>query len=151
MRLVPVVLSLGLGLALGQPANLTGTWHLNTEKSRWGQMRKPMSVVLTIDHKEPVFRYTGSILYANEDTREFGFEGAIDGKEYPMTRSVGRGKVTLRRAGPNRFDSTFQTDDGVSMETAVNTLSRDGRTLTRELRLRTLEGTKSWTEVYERR
>jgi hypothetical protein len=148
---VPAVLTVGLGLSLDQPGNLTGTWHLNVEKSRWGEMRKPNSVVLVIDHKEPALHYSGSIMYANEDTREFVFDGAIDGKEYPMTRSFGKGKVALHRVGPSRFDSTFRTDDGVAVETAANTLSRDGRTLTRQLRLQTPEGTKSWTEIYERR
>lgn len=149
--LVPLAVTAGLGLSPGQTGNLTGTWHLNAEKSRWGEMRKPHNVVLTIDHKEPAFRYSGSIMYANEDTRDFAFDGAIDGREYPMTRSAGSGKVVLRRLGPRQFESTFRTDDGVTVETATSTLSRDGRTLTRELRVQRLEGSRRWTEVYERR
>ncbi len=148
---VPAILLMGLGLSLDQAGNLTGTWQLNVEKSHWGEMRRPTSVVIVIDHNEPTLHYSGSIVYANEDTRDFAFDGAIDGKAYPMTRSFGKGKAVLRRVGPSQFHSTFATDDGLYVESATTTLSRDGRTLTRELKLQTPEDTKNWTEIYERR
>ena len=99
---VPAILLMGLGLSLDQAGNLTGTWQLNVEKSHWGEMRRPTSVVIVIDHNEPTLHYSGSIVYANEDTRDFAFDGAIDGKAYPMTRSFGKGKAVLRRVGPAR-------------------------------------------------
>lgn len=155
MRRIParfVLLCLGVGIALAADiaGDLTGTWRLNPEKSRWGEMQKPDSVVLVIDHKEPALNYSGSTTYANEGTREFVFHGAIDGRPYPMTRSMGTGKVWLRRINPLRFESTFRGDNGLAVETAVTTISADGHTLTRQLRLTTPEKTVTWTEVYER-
>jgi hypothetical protein len=140
-----------LGIASAQPADLTGSWHLNVEKSRWGSVNKPLSVVLTIEHREPQLHYHGVVLYSNEDTRDFTFSGALDGAAYAMSRSFGDGTITLRRIDSWTVESTFRSSDGLFVETAQTTLSRSGRTLTRRLRLTTPEGRKSWTEYYEKR
>lgn len=150
--LLPFVLAASaLGIASAQPADLTGSWHLNVEKSKWGGMTKPVSVALEIVHKEPMLNYHGVVMYANEDTREFAFSGALDGTEYAMSRSFGDGMITLRRIDAWTVESTFRTPDGLYRETAQTTISRSGRTLTRRLRLHSPGGRKSWTEVYERR
>ena len=148
--LVPAFLSVALGVCAGQPANLTGHWHLNVEKSHWGSKPKPQSVTLFIEHNEPMLRYRGTVTHTNEDTRDFTFEGTIDGRPYSMMGSGGMGTVVLRRVDLNTFESVFRNADGSYIETARNSLSRDGRLLTRQIRLRTPEGTETWTEVYER-
>ncbi|MGQ9917507.1 MAG: hypothetical protein ACUVS7_08830 [Bryobacteraceae bacterium] len=138
-------------LCAAQPANLSGNWQLNVDRSKWGTVNKPVSVVLTIEHQEPKLSYHGSVLYANEDQRDFGFSGAIDGKPYPMSRSFGNGEIVLVRVNDRTIESTFRTADGNYVETARTTVSRDGLTLERRLKLVSPEGTKKWTEIYERR
>ncbi len=108
-------------------------------------------VVLTIDHKEPNIEYRGSVVYANEDSREFGFFGAFDGKPYAMSRSFGSGSIVLKRVDGLAFDSVFTTEDGRYAEKTRTDLSRDGKTLTRQIRLESKDGNKSWTEVYDRK
>jgi hypothetical protein len=144
-------LAFSASLCAEQTNNLTGNWQLNVGKSVWGKVPKPVSVMLTVEHNEPQFSYRGAVQYANEDTREFGFSGAFDGKPYPMSRSVGEGKIVLQRTGPRAFESTFTCDCGNYTETATTTLSKDGKTLTRVLRLKAPDGTSVWTEIYERR
>jgi hypothetical protein len=148
---LPVVLAAASLLASAQPADLTGSWHLNIEKSRWGSVSKPLSVVLTIEHREPRLDYHGMVLYASEDTREFAFSGAVDGSAHAMSRSFGDGTITLRRIDAWTVESVFRSHDGLFVETAQTTIARSGRTLTRRLRLQTPEGRKSWTEQYDRR
>jgi len=121
------------------------------EKSRWGQASRPSSVVIVIDHHEPEIQYHGAVTYINEDTRAFGFTGAFDGKPYKMSRSFGDGMITLRRVDEYTFDSTFRTGDGLYTETARTSISRDGKTLTRKLTVRSADGSKSWVEVYDKR
>ena len=145
------LLSLGLGAFAADPPNLSGSWHLNVQKSSWGNVTKPISVVLTIQHQEPQFTYQGSVTYVNEESREFGYSGAFDGKPYPMSRSYGDGTITMRRVDAATFESTFKTDDGKNTETTRTTLSSNGLTMTRKLRTTSPEGTKSWTEIYEKR
>jgi hypothetical protein len=149
-RIVTASLFLG-AISAAQPVNLSGNWQLNVARSRWGNVNKPVSVVLVIEHQEPKLSYHGSVLYANEDQRDFGFSGAIDGKPYPMSRSFGDGLITLTRVNDRTIESTFRTHDGHYIETARTTVSRDGQTMQRELKLVSPEGTKKWTEIYERR
>ena len=90
-------LALSTGICAAQTPNLTGTWKLNIEKSRWGKRPKPVSVLLDIEHKEPMVKYAGRVVDAREETREFNFSGTIDGKEYPATTPYGEGKVRPHR------------------------------------------------------
>ncbi len=139
------------GLCGGQPANLSGSWHLNVEKSKWGSANKPHSVVLTIEHNEPNLHYHGEVVYANEDHRTFGFSGAFDKKSYPMSRSFGDGQIVLTRIDTLTFDSVFRSADGVTVESARTAISRDGKTLTRSVKLTAPGGTQKWTEVYDKK
>lgn len=144
--------ALSLGASLAQVANLSGTWDLNVGKSNWGKLQKPLAITVTIEHREPALKYTGTIVYsAGEDTRTFGFEGAIDGKEYPITRSFGSGKIRIRRLDPRTTESVFRSDDGLWEEYARTSISADGKTLRREIRRKGPEGEMRWTEVYDKR
>ncbi|HNY40482.1 MAG TPA: hypothetical protein PKJ41_08800 [Bryobacteraceae bacterium] len=151
IKLLAACLFVFPGVCAAQPINLTGNWHLNVEKSKWGNVTKPHSVVLVIDHKEPVLQYQGKVTYSNEDSRDFGYSGAIDGKPYPMDRSFGTGMITVHRVDGETLESEFRSEDGRYVETARTSVSRDGNTLTRRLRLKAPESTQSWTEVYEKR
>ena len=149
---VVAVTAVALVTAAEQVVDLSGAWHLNVEKSRWGKHPKPHSVVVNIVHNEPALKYSGIAVAANgEDTREFSFEGAIDGKEYLITGAFGEGKIAIRRVSPTTTASVFKSNDGNVVETATTTVSADGRTLRREIKVKGPEGEMSWTEIYERR
>ena len=143
--------SLSQGLSMGQVPDLSGMWRLNVQKSSWGSVRKPISVMLDVLHREPQFEYSGTVVYANEDSRDFAFKGAIDGKPHSMTRSFGTGSITIQRVNARTFDSVFRTEDGNYVENSRTTLSADGKSITRVLRVKTPAEERSWTEVYERR
>jgi hypothetical protein len=145
-----VLCSLSPAVCMGEVANLTGTWRLNVEKSRWGSMKKPVSVIVEVRHEEPSLEYRGTVMYANEETRDFVFKGGIDGKRYPMTRSYGSGSIALERTSERTFNSVFETADGRYIESATTSLSSDGKVIRRTLRLKTGAVEKRWTELYER-
>lgn len=136
--------------AFAQLGNMSGDWYLNVEHSRWGQMRKPISVVLHITHHEPYLKYSGEVLYANEDVRDFSFDGAVDGKEHAMTRSFGPGRIIIHRVDLTTILSVMKSDDGQYVETARTSMTQDGKRMTRSLRLQSPEGVKTWTEIYEK-
>ena len=152
MSMRPILLSVLLYPAAGVWAadDLSGTWLLNVEKSRWDGVQAPVSLVLEIDHKEPRLKYHGHITYASGRERDFYFDGALDGKDYPMTRSYASGLVSLKRFELHTFKSEFRSTDGRYVESAEVRLSVNSRRLTRKVRLDTPEGARSWTEVYER-
>jgi hypothetical protein len=114
-------------------------------------MQQPQSVFVEIDHREPALRYCGTVTYPNEEQRQFCFEGAIDGKRYVVDRSYGAGTMSARRLDARSVESTYVSDDGRYSEVTVTMLSRDGKRLTRRIRLTTPEGAKNWTEEYDRK
>jgi hypothetical protein len=151
-RTIPLLIVFSFGTSWAQVASLSGTWQLNVEKSKWGKLQKPVTAVVSITHREPKLEYTGSIVYATgEDTRPFGFNGAIDGKEYPGTRSAGAGKITLKRVDDRTIFSHFRSDDGLFTEEATTSVSPDGKSMRRALQRKGPDGELKWTEVYEKR
>ncbi len=139
----------GWPFSMGQ-ANFSGTWKLNLDKSRYGNLRKPVAVIVTINHQDPAFSYSGSVVDADGDLRNFEFSGAIDGKSYPASRNSGQGTVILRWTTSNTFTEVFTSADGRWVETITRSLSRNGRTLTQRTRLRGPNGQVTWTEVYDK-
>jgi hypothetical protein len=134
-----------------QAVDMSGLWRLDVTRSSWGKTQKPVEVVISITHNEPAFFYKGSIAYANDDSREFAFAGAVDGNPYGMTRSAGPGTVTLRRVSASVIESVFVTEDGHFRESCRTAISGDGRTLTRRIRAIGPSGDVRWTEVYTKR
>jgi hypothetical protein len=147
-------LFLALGIALAQTPDLSGTWKLNVEKSVWGKHPKPSNATVTIEHREPSFKYSGVVTTGlgseNADRRSFSYEGMIDGKEYPLSGSAGEGTVVLRRVSANTITSERKGPDGKLLETARTTLTGDGKRLVREVKATSPAGEVSWTEIYDR-
>jgi hypothetical protein len=149
---VLIVFGVLLGAAAAQNADLSGTWILNLQKSHWGNKPKPIGVTIAIDHKDPSYQYKGTVTQTTEDAREFTFSGAIDGKEYPMTAAAGPGTAILKRINPYTIEVDFRSSDGQRTENIRTSISTDGQVLTRTITEQTPEaGTRTWTEVYDRR
>ncbi|MEN6606483.1 MAG: hypothetical protein ABFD60_04515 [Bryobacteraceae bacterium] len=141
-----------LSISQAQVINMSGTWNLNVQKSSWGKVQKPVSVLVTIEHDEPALKYSGNMVYfGGEDTRTFSFAGAIDGKWYPISRSYGSGKISMRRIDFRSMESEFRSDDGKWTEHIRTLVSRDGKELRRTIRRTGPEGNLNWTEVYDKR
>jgi hypothetical protein len=139
-------------LCLGcmQAQDMSGTWKLNVEKSDWRGVRRPLSVVVTVEHQEPILKYSGWVTYPDNPPRGFSFDGAIDGKPHPALRSYGQGSSQMRRLGWDSVESDFRSDDGRFREGAKTILSADGRQMIRSLHLNSPNGREDWTEVYEK-
>ena len=146
-----VLLTLTAGKCAAEAANLSGTWRLNVNKSSWSGVRRPEMVVLRIDHREPVLKFAGSVDHPNEETRQFAFDGLIDGKEYPGQRSYGAGAAAFKRINDHTILSTFRSEDGQYVESTEIVVAADGRTLRQHIKLTTPAGKREWTEIYERR
>ena len=140
-------------LSAGSPvANLSGTWVLDANQSKWSDHQRPTSVVITIAHQEPTLKYTGEeIKPGEEQAREFSFDGAIDAKSYPVRGPGQEGSMYYKRVDGRTIDSVFTSNDHTVVEQARTSISADGKRLTRELKLREPGRTESWTEVYVRK
>jgi hypothetical protein len=127
---------------------MSGIWKLNAEKSEWRGVRRPLSVVVTVEHREPMLKYSGWVTYPDSPPRGFSFDGAIDGKPHAALRSYGPGSSQMRRLGGHEVASDFRSADGRFREAAQTLLSADGKQMTRRLQLNGPNGREDWTEVY---
>jgi len=132
------------------PADVTGSWRLNVDRSVWGSRPKPVSVTLHIQHNEPALSYTGVVIYSGEDMRPFSFTGAIDGKQYAMDRSLGPGTAVCRRVSTAAFECVFRASAGGAVEITRTSIGADGKRLTRRVQLQSSEGNSTSTEIYDR-
>jgi hypothetical protein len=142
---------LSLAACGAKAPDLSGNWKLNVEKSTWGKVRKPTGVSLEIQHNEPSLKYSGRVVDAESEGREFSFEGAIDGREYSTHGAFADGRIVFERKPGNVIASTFHSGDGLLTESAETSVSADGKILTRRVRLKRPDSDLSWTERYERR
>lgn len=151
---IALVLSITAALGLAQTPDMSGTWRLNVEKSVWGKHPKPSGATVTIEHREPSFKYSGDIATGlgseSADHRTFSFEGAVDGKEYPVGGSAGEGMVMMKRVGDRTIVSERKGPDGKVLETSKTSISHDGKQLVREMKAAGPNGDVSWTEIYDR-
>jgi hypothetical protein len=135
-------------LGAADVANLSGTWVLKVEKSRWGKKPKPTSMVVEIEHQEPTLKYRGVGVDDQGVKNEFQFEGAIDGKEYSRDSGL---KTVIKRVNKYTVTSTTSSADGRVVTQATTVVSADGNTLTRTMHQKGSDGDVRWTEVYERK
>ncbi len=105
-----------------------------------------------MQHHEPQLKYSGTVVVDEQGkTNNFEFDGAIDGKEYPVKGGAGPGKVVIKRVDATHTRSETKSDDGKYVENTVTSLSKDGRVLTRRINLKGPDGQTTWTEVYEKK
>ena len=97
---------------------------------------------ITIEHNEPKLKYEGTITDANEATRNFSFDGAIDGKDY--------NGVTVQRLSPYSTTSTLKSEDGKNEEVTTTTVTKNGKHLVRRVQSTGPDGKQTWTELYAR-
>ena len=145
------VLLITCAAALADVANLSGTWSLNPDRSRFGSNPHPAGVILTIQHNEPSLKYSGTVNQSSEGHAiDFQFDGAIDGKPYTIKEDRGDRTTTFRRVSDRVIESVSKWSDGELKSTI--TISGDGKTLERRMNFRDREGKKrDWTEIYERK
>lgn len=108
---------------------LTGKWHINTAKSKYGSGNGPAR------HDLEFALVPGGIRYASNgvDSKGAAFSSAytakFDGKEYPVSGSKKWAPVVVKRVDERTIQSSYLLH-GKVQATAVSAVSADGRTLT---------------------
>jgi len=133
-----------VALAADTKPDFTGTWKLNVDKSDLGGA--PITaLVVTVDHKEPVFKLTAKGTAGGEDFEETE-SFTTDGK--PSEDSHG-GTVKCQWEGATlAIEGT--TPDGTPFEHARLSISADGKTVTRDAVQKTDEGEQKRHEIYDK-
>ena len=107
--------------------NLSGTWKLNQEKSKFAD-GGPDSLLIKIDHKEPAFAEDWAMTTRSGDHRSFQAKYTTDGKETEQ-EVMGRTAKTSAKWEGDALVIEFKSEGG-SFRRKI-TLSADGKTMTK--------------------
>jgi len=131
--------------------NLVGTWKLNLAKSAWGKIPAPRQDTLVVTQDDEMgLRWMASGVSADGDRFSYSFEGAADGKDYPMKSPNNEAVIGFTRAY-SRIGGTLHAVDkknGKVIQTSTTTVSNDGQTMT--VRFVSSASHVTWTEVLDR-
>jgi hypothetical protein len=154
---IPIAILLGSGAAAALPQkskarpNASGTWNLDLTKSEFGEVPKPKSAHLTVAIKGKRLSWTSDVVGADGNRVRTFFDGAMDGKEYPVRNEPDAGAVsasyTLNKDGTTH--AAIKSPTG-RMEMTIS-LSRDAKTLIIKNELIDNSCEKvTWSEVWSR-
>ncbi len=131
--------------------SLVGTWKLNPAKSAWDTIPAPKEDTLVVIQDDAAgLKWTASGVSAQGDPFSFSFEGAADGKDYPVKSANNEAVIGFTRAY-NRIGTTLHAVDkknGSVIQTSTTTVSNDGRTMT--IKFARAASHTTWTEVLDR-
>ena len=134
-----------------KPANITGTWKLNIEKSDFGNgPRATKQSVFTIEHTEPKLKFTVEGYGTDGSRIDMSFDGAIDAKPYPFKWNGREAQLTIKRIAPDTTQGVLRMPVGpttMELENYTLTVSKDGKTITRKA---TSMGGLTQTLVYDK-
>ena len=134
-----------------KPANLTGTWKLNIERSDFGNGPKATKQsVFTIEHTEPKLKFTVEGYGTDGSRLDMSFDGAIDAKPYPFKWNGREAQLTIKRLAPDTTQGVLKMPLGpttMELENYTLTVSKDGKTITRKA---TSMGGLTQTLVYDK-
>jgi hypothetical protein len=131
--------------------SLVGTWKLNLAKSVWGKVPAPREDTLVVTRDdEKGLRWAASGVSADGDRFSYSFEGAADGKDYPMKSPNNDAVIGFTRAYSRIRRNLHAVDkkDGAVIQTSTTRLSNDGQTMT--IKFVSSASEVTWTEVLDR-
>jgi len=125
--------------------NFSGTWKMNLEKSKWESLNNIRSIIVKIEHKEPHFSESVSVITGNAESTVEGTY-TTDGKESDVQSESGAFKATAKWEG----DALIVEWEKVGFHVRRKyTLSADGKTFTSTTRRHTTNGEVEETSVFE--
>jgi hypothetical protein len=125
-----------------------GTWVLNYGKSVFDPENTLQRRTATFEAAPDGFKHIQLTLLANGSTSRVEYTVKFDGKDHPITGSA-LDSVAVKRVDANTVERSGKVG-GKIVETAIRTISADGKTLTIVTK-GNLDGTDySSTQVYER-
>jgi hypothetical protein len=142
---VLLIISGTIALSAESKPNLSGTWELNTQKSDLGGA--PITkLVAQVEYKDPVLKYTVTGKAGGEDFTETETL-FTDGR--PTTDSRGA-QIKAHWEGTTLMIEAAG-DQGGALDMARITLSRDGKTMTRDYERKSPDDPQKRHEIYDKR
>ena len=121
------VLTLFVATAAADQAS--GTWKMNTEKSKYSPGPAPKSVTVVVESDDTNYKIDATGTDADGKPIHVQYSAKFDGKDYPATGVANADSVSVKRIDANTIE-TMQKKDGKVMMTITSKVSKDGKTRT---------------------
>jgi hypothetical protein len=137
-----------LGLAVEAKAgpNVSGTWKMNAEKSKF-ERGGPKGITIKFDQQGSTLNESLTLTNDQGD-RTVNFAYTLDGKESPQQLEGQQIKATARWEGDSLIIE-FKNDEGFNFQRKI-TLSGDGKTMTMDVKQSGPNGSASDTVILEK-
>ena len=146
MMLALSILSSVLAVAAQGKTNVSGTWKMNAEKSKF-EKGGPKAITIKFDQKESTL--DESITIANDSGEQtLNFIYTLDGKESAQQLEGQPIKASAKWEGEALL-LEFKNDDGFSFRRKI-TVSADGKTITMDVKQASPNGTANDTVILEK-
>jgi hypothetical protein len=137
--LVMLVTALTLLVATAAADQLSGTWKMNPEKSKYSPGPAPKSLTVVVDSDESNYKIDATGTDADGKSTHVQYSAKFDGKDYPATGLTNADSVSVKRIDANTVETTQKKDGKVVMTITVK-VSKDGKTRTSMYRGKNAEG-----------
>jgi hypothetical protein len=136
---VMLLTAVTLFVASARADQLSGTWSMNAEKSKYspGPPTKTLTVVVESDENNYKLEATGTD--GDGKPTHVQYSAQFDGKDYPATGIPNADTVSVKRIDANTVE-TLQKKDGKVVMTITTKVSKDGKTRTSTWRGKNAEG-----------
>jgi hypothetical protein len=136
---VMLLTAVTLFVASARADQLSGTWSMNAEKSKYspGPPTKTLTVVVESDENNYKLEATGT--GGDGKPTHVQYSAQFDGKDYPASGIPNADTVSVKRIDANTVE-TLQKKDGKVVMTITTKVSKDGKTRTSTWRGKNAEG-----------
>ena len=121
------VLTLFVATAAADQAS--GTWKMNTGKSKYSPGPAPKSLTVVVESDDTNYKIDATGTDADGKPIHVQYSAKFDGKDYPATGVANADSVSVKRIDANTIE-TVQKKDGKVMMTITSKVSKDGKTRT---------------------
>jgi hypothetical protein len=145
-----LALSLCVFASAAFAADATGTWKLNTAKSKYTGMPMPKDMTVTYTPEGSGWRYAATGTSGTGQPINASFVYAKDGEDIKTTGFPSWDTIVLKNAGSDKSTGLLKRE-GKSVGSVTRTISADGKMMTIRGKVTTPEGKQAtYLSVYEK-
>jgi hypothetical protein len=145
-----LALSLCIFVAAAFSADATGTWKLNTTKSKYTGMPMPKDMTVIYTPEGSGWRYAATGTSATGEPINARFTYVKDGEDIKTTGFPNWDTLVLKNASSNKATGTMKRE-GKPVGSVIRTISNDGKMMTISGKVTTPEGKQAtYVSVYEK-
>src|SRR4029077_5263847 len=134
-----LITALTLTVTTAAADQLSGTWKMNPEKSKYRPGPAPKDLTVVVESDENNYKLDATGTDGDGKPIKIQYSAKFDGKDYPATGVANADTVSVKRIDANTVE-TRQKKDGKVVMTITTKVSKDGKMRTSTWRGKNAEG-----------